>query len=111
MKKQGQEVFFKVFLGVILFSSIVGISLAQDMINTSQVSQEEAVKIPAPDLEPAAVKRDINTMDNVTLDFKDADIRNILKIIAQKSGVNIVATADVVGTVTIKLVEVPWILF
>jgi len=45
---------------------------------------------------------------NVTLDFKDADIANVLKIISLKSGVNIVATPDVIGNVTIRLVDVPW---
>ena len=46
--------------------------------------------------------------DNVTLDFKEADIRNVLKIISYKSGVNIVTTPEVMGNVTIRLVEVPW---
>ncbi|RJO63974.1 MAG: type IV pilus secretin PilQ [Candidatus Omnitrophota bacterium] len=45
---------------------------------------------------------------NVTLDFKDADIRNVLKIISYKAGVNIVVTPDVVGNVNMRLVDVPW---
>lgn len=45
---------------------------------------------------------------NVTLDFKEADIQNVLKIISYKSGVNIVTTPDVVGNVTIRLMDVPW---
>lgn len=46
--------------------------------------------------------------ENVTLDFKDADIKSVLKIISYKSGVNIVATPEVMGTVTIRLENVPW---
>ncbi len=46
--------------------------------------------------------------DFVTLDFKDAEIRNVLKIISYKSGVNIVATPEVMGNVTIRLVGVQW---
>lgn len=46
--------------------------------------------------------------ENVTLDFKDADILNILKIISYKAGVNIVTTPDVAGSVSIRLVDVPW---
>ena len=46
--------------------------------------------------------------ENVTLDFKEADIRNVLKIISYKSGVNIVTTPEVLGNVTIRLVDVPW---
>jgi len=44
----------------------------------------------------------------VTLDFKEADIQNVLKIISFKSGVNIVTTPDVLGNVSIRLVDVPW---
>lgn len=44
----------------------------------------------------------------VSVDFKDADVRQVLRIIALKSGVDIVAGADVEGLVTIKLTNVPW---
>ncbi len=44
----------------------------------------------------------------VSLDFKDADIRQVLRIIALKAGVDIVAGSDVEGLVTIKLTQVPW---
>ena len=50
----------------------------------------------------------LSASENVTLDFKEADIQNVLKIISYKSGVNIVSTPDVIGNVTIKLVDVPW---
>jgi type IV pilus assembly protein PilQ len=49
-----------------------------------------------------------DSTENVTLDFKDADIQNVLRIISYKSGVNIVTTPDVIGNVTIRLVDVPW---
>lgn len=49
-----------------------------------------------------------NLAKNITLDFKDADIQSVLRIISFKSGVNIVTTTDVVGNVTIRLVDVPW---
>ena len=45
---------------------------------------------------------------NVTIDFKDADIQNVLRIVSLKGGVNIVAGKDVQGLVTIRLVDVPW---
>lgn len=45
---------------------------------------------------------------NVTLDFKDAEIQNVLRILSYKSGVNIIADKDVTGVVTIRLVDVPW---
>lgn len=45
---------------------------------------------------------------NVTLIFKDADIRTVLHTLSYKSGVNIVAAEDVKGKVSIRLVDVPW---
>src|SRR3989338_4870977 len=45
---------------------------------------------------------------NVSLDFKDADINNVLRILSLKSKVNIVAGPEVQGTVTIRLEDVPW---
>ncbi len=45
---------------------------------------------------------------NVSLDFRDADITNVLKILSYKSGVNIVMGPEVTGLVTIQLNDVPW---
>jgi len=44
----------------------------------------------------------------LSLDFKDADIKNILRLIAEVSNLNIVAGEDVKGKVTIRLIDVPW---
>ena len=44
----------------------------------------------------------------ISIDFVDADLRNILKLIAEVSELNIVAGDDVRGRVTVRLIEVPW---
>jgi type IV pilus assembly protein PilQ len=44
----------------------------------------------------------------ISLDFKDADIANVLRILAAESGKNIVAGEDVKGKVSISLHNVPW---
>jgi len=44
----------------------------------------------------------------ISLDFVDADLRNILRLIAEVSELNIVAGDDVKGRVTIRLLDVPW---
>jgi type IV pilus assembly protein PilQ len=44
----------------------------------------------------------------LSLDFKDADIKNIIRLIAEVSNLNIIAGDDVKGKVTIRLVDVPW---
>ncbi len=50
----------------------------------------------------------VTTPGFVTLDFRDADIRNVLRILSYKSGVNIVPGPDVTGLITIQLTDVPW---
>jgi len=45
---------------------------------------------------------------HVSLDFKDADIHNVLRLLAEVSKLNIVATDDVRGKVTLRLFDVPW---
>ncbi len=44
----------------------------------------------------------------ISLDFKDADIGNILRLIAEVSDLNVIAGQEVTGKVTIRLVDVPW---
>jgi type IV pilus assembly protein PilQ len=44
----------------------------------------------------------------IDLDFKDADIHNILRLLADVGHVNIVTADDVTGSVTIKMKNVPW---
>ena len=44
----------------------------------------------------------------IDVDLKDADIHNVLRILADAGRVNIVAADNVDGTVTIRLKNVPW---
>jgi type IV pilus assembly protein PilQ len=44
----------------------------------------------------------------IDLDFNNADIHNILRLLAEVGGVNIVTSDDVTGNVTIRMRNVPW---
>jgi type IV pilus assembly protein PilQ len=44
----------------------------------------------------------------ISLDLKDADIRNVLRLIGDVGGLSIVATDDVEGRVTLHLSGMPW---
>ncbi len=44
----------------------------------------------------------------INLEFKDADIVDILRLIAEISKLNIIAGDDVKGTVTVRLINIPW---
>jgi type IV pilus assembly protein PilQ len=48
------------------------------------------------------------TGQRISLDFKDADIQNVLRILADVSGLNVITTDDVQGKITMRLLEVPW---
>jgi type IV pilus assembly protein PilQ len=44
----------------------------------------------------------------ISLDLLDADLRNVLRLIADVTGSNIVIEPDVAGKVTLKVEQVPW---
>jgi type IV pilus assembly protein PilQ len=48
------------------------------------------------------------TGQKISLDFKDADIKNVFRLLAEVSGKNIIVTDDVNRKITIRLIEVPW---
>ena len=54
------------------------------------------------------MRRSRYTGKRVTFEFKDIDIQNLLRVIAEVSKKNIVVADDVKGTVTIRLRNVPW---
>ena len=75
-------------------------------------SREEEVPPPAPQavavLPPEEEVKKVYTGKMITLDFKEADIHNILRLFAEVSDLNIITTDDVKGKVTVRLVDVPW---
>ncbi len=44
----------------------------------------------------------------ISLDLKDADVHNVIRLLGDVSGINIVATDDVTGQITLRLNDVPW---
>ncbi len=51
---------------------------------------------------------ELSQSKRITLEFKDADIRDVINILSEVSGLNFVVDPEVKGTVTIKLRNVPW---
>ena len=50
----------------------------------------------------------VYTGRRISLDFKDVEIDDVLRLIAEVSDLNIIAGDEVQGQVTIRLVDVPW---
>jgi type IV pilus assembly protein PilQ len=62
----------------------------------------------APPSPPAATAPPAGGPGRLSMDFRDADINNLLRIIAEVSGKNVVAGSDVTGKVTVRLINVEW---
>ncbi|MEC8373971.1 MAG: type IV pilus secretin PilQ family protein [Pseudomonadota bacterium] len=60
------------------------------------------------DQEEALASESKYTGDPISLDFQDVPVRQVLQIIAQVNGFNLVTTDTVSGNVTISLSGVPW---
>ena len=107
-KMDGRNIMGKWFSLSLVMMLAIGPVFAQEAVVETVVEETESVV----DVEQE-VKQDLNSMASmldgmVSLDFRDADIKNVLKVLAYKSGVNIIAGPEVVGTVTIQLKDVPW---
>jgi type II secretory pathway component HofQ len=48
------------------------------------------------------------TGEKISVDFKDIDIKEFFRFIAEISGMNMILDPGVKGSLTIKLVDVPW---
>ncbi len=46
--------------------------------------------------------------EEISLDFQNADLRNLFRIFAEISGFNIILSPEVGGSVNIRMVDVPW---
>ncbi len=67
-----------------------------------------AVPRPAPRVFDTAMPEPVYGGQKISLIFDDANIRNILQLIAEVSDLNIIAGDGVTGTITLRLVDVPW---
>jgi type IV pilus assembly protein PilQ len=89
----------------------VEVSLVPASIKPSDLGSDSAPVISAPKKTASPPYRSI--MDNlpsdpVTFDYSDADIREVLDMMAAKAGINIIYGDDVSGTLTISLSKVPF---
>ncbi len=89
---------------VIIFALTTTSPLFAQQPPVAQTSEPVAVVGPV-EVDPV-IPADIPT--KISLDFKDAEVGTVLRVISLKSGVNIVAGPEVVGLVTIRLEEVDW---
>lgn len=78
--------------------------VAEELVPTPARTSEE-MAVPLSTDRPA---KKVYTGRRVTLEFSDADVRKIFQLIAEVSNLNFLIADDVTGTISIKLVNVPW---
>jgi len=76
--------------------------------NVLTVTMKPADMIAMRGSDNTARKEKIYTGQKVSFEYKDIDIRNALKLIAEMSDLNIIMSDDVTGVLTMRLVDVPW---
>ncbi len=71
------------------------------------IPQDRLVGKTNPEMQPFASRKAYSGR-KITLEFADADVRKIFQLIAEVSNLNFILGDDVSGTISIKLVNVPW---
>jgi len=67
---------------------------------------QEPLKASAVELTP--FEKPMYTGEKITLDFQNADLLNVLRLIADVSNLNIITAEGVGGKLTMRMVDVPW---
>src|SRR5438046_2263626 len=93
----------KLFFLLAAFAGLCRLSFAADAVGQTPMNPSAASAASADSAANAE-----STSNNITLDFKEADINTVLRVLSIKSGINIIAGPEVQGTVTIRLENVAW---
>jgi len=92
---------------------IVDVDIANMPQSPSMTKEVDRIRATQPEPKAREIKVEkkegkVYQGQKITADFQDANIRSVFRLIAEVSGLNIVAGEDVKGLVTMKLNEVPW---
>lgn len=78
-----------------------------DDVSIAETDEAAAFLTDVP-LQVAGARRRGYSGRRIDLDVLDADIHNILRLLAEVGGVNIIAADNVTGQITLRLLNVPW---
>ncbi|HUT70260.1 MAG TPA: type IV pilus secretin PilQ [Desulfatiglandales bacterium] len=91
--------------------TITAARLAEKQVVKEEIPEQERPAVTPAVSQPRPLERETYrkyTGERITLDFANADIRNILKLIGEVSKLNLVWGPEVKGTVSMRLKNVPW---
>lgn len=105
MKNKKYFLFLFVILCAVFFCGKICVS------QEAEVVESQSKRITPRQVEANQIYTILNNNSSnkkISMDFKGADITDVLRIISDKSGTNIIAGGEVQGAVTMKLEDVPW---
>ncbi len=79
-------------------------TVAETTKKTNDVAESEEAKVKP--VKREAVKRYTDRM--ISIDFQDADIKSVFRLMAEYGNISIVSSDDVKGNVTLSMKNVPW---
>lgn len=77
-------------------------------LEEAEAFYEEEVPIEKKEAKEEPVVRKEYVGEKISIDFQDADLFNVFRLLADISGYNIVVSPDVKGKFSMKLIDVPW---
>ncbi len=77
-----------------------------ELIRKEDIVEKSSPIIAKPEITPPPPQTDNSKL--ISLDFQDADVTAILRLLADVSGKNIIIHPEVKGKISMKLVNVPW---
>ncbi len=113
IRQEGQNVFidFNILSLEDKKTSVTGKSLGKKQSFVKVSSEKETIDEVKKDEEPVPVKKDTNkkmTDRIISLDFQDADIKSVLRLMAEYGNISIISSDDVKGNITLSMKNVPW---
>ncbi|MBI5408938.1 MAG: type IV pilus secretin PilQ [Nitrospirae bacterium] len=81
---------------------------AEETASSGETVEGEEARSDDAGLVSGALPAKVYTGEKINIDFQDAELSHIFRLIADISGYNIVVSPDVKGKFSMKLIEVPW---
>lgn len=87
---------------------VVTLNDAADQHEIMQQGETILLRVTPAEIQAGTGKKGVYSGEKISMDFKDIDIQNALRLLAELNGLNILTSDSVQGTLTMRLVDVPW---
>jgi len=95
-----------VYKGNSLILAFVNPEAQEKVTEEMLVAEEEPTGLPEKEIKPFTTEKYVG--EKISIDFQDAELRDVFRLLADISGYNIVVSPHVKGKFSMRLVDVPW---